>query len=248
MKLLVSIKDANEVEDAILGGADIIDVKDPSTGSLGLPEFAVLKDVVNIVKSYSSKEVSMALGDISGYCKKLSYVAFSASMLNVDYLKLGIALKDIDEIKRIIMSVSEAIDSLSRPKLVVVGYADFRYEGFIEPTVLIDIAIATKVQGVMIDTFRKNGINTFNLLTIDYLRNFVTFAHNQGLLAAIAGGINMEHLPLCAKLGFDVVGVRGAVCVGKRTDRISRERVKLFKELLKSLEISKEKSISTSST
>ena len=35
MKLLVSVSNADEARSAVLGGADIIDAKDPSMGALG---------------------------------------------------------------------------------------------------------------------------------------------------------------------------------------------------------------------
>lgn len=46
MKLLISIKDVDEAEDAVLGGADIIDIKDPTIGSLGLPDLDILNPLL----------------------------------------------------------------------------------------------------------------------------------------------------------------------------------------------------------
>ena len=40
MKLLVSVVSAEEARLALAGGADIIDVKDPSEGALGAPSRA----------------------------------------------------------------------------------------------------------------------------------------------------------------------------------------------------------------
>ncbi|MES1213307.1 MAG: (5-formylfuran-3-yl)methyl phosphate synthase, partial [Singulisphaera sp.] len=44
--LLVSVRDANEARDALLGGADLIDLKEPTRGSLGRVDSAMIGEVV----------------------------------------------------------------------------------------------------------------------------------------------------------------------------------------------------------
>ncbi|MEM0353700.1 MAG: (5-formylfuran-3-yl)methyl phosphate synthase, partial [Archaeoglobaceae archaeon] len=63
MLVLVSPKDLSEALEAIEGGADIIDVKNPSEGSLGANFPWVIRDVANIAKKYR-KEVSATTGDM----------------------------------------------------------------------------------------------------------------------------------------------------------------------------------------
>ena len=46
VRLLVSVVDADEVEAALAGGADIVDVKNPAEGSLGAPVPALLRAVL----------------------------------------------------------------------------------------------------------------------------------------------------------------------------------------------------------
>lgn len=87
----------------------------------------------------------------------------------------------------------------------------------------------------MIDTFRKGGATTFDMLSLDYLKSFVGRARERGLLAAIAGGLKVHHLHLCIKLGFDVVGIRGAACKGGRGGRIDKRQVELLKQTIESL-------------
>uniref|UniRef100_A0A7C2V9F3 (5-formylfuran-3-yl)methyl phosphate synthase n=1 Tax=Ignisphaera aggregans TaxID=334771 RepID=A0A7C2V9F3_9CREN len=229
MRLLVSIKTSEEVRDAIEGGADIIDVKDPSDGSLGLPDLDVVRDVIRIAKSVNGKELSIALGDLGRASKSLKYIAFSVGMLGVDYVKVGLALKDTDEAQLIARSVDDVLRSFSSVKLVLVGYADYRYTGTVEPMKVIDIATRTSAKGVMIDTLKKNGQSTFDLIEPRYFSTFTNTARKLGLFTAIAGSIRLQHLSMCRSLGFDVVGVRGAVCNGGRSGRISRDLVKLFR-------------------
>lgn len=235
LKLLVSVKDVKEVEDAIAGGSDIIDVKDPNDGSLGIPEVHIVKDVVEAVRSKSNKEVSMALGDVTSENKVLKYAAFVGGILGIDYVKVGIATGDPGAAFRIAKGLVEILNSFDRIKLVLVGYADFADLGVLDPLKIVDIATRAGAGGVMVDTLKKGSTSTFDLLPTTYLETFVREARAQGLMAAVAGGIRLHHLPLCVSLGFDIVGVRGSVCIGWRGGRISRELVSLFRAELDKL-------------
>ncbi|MEM1525777.1 MAG: (5-formylfuran-3-yl)methyl phosphate synthase [Ignisphaera sp.] len=238
IKLLISVKSLDEVKDVVEGGADIIDVKDPSNGSLGLPDLSLVKEVIDVVRSLGSKEVSMALGDVDKENKALNYIAFVGGVLNVDYIKVGMAVIDFDVATRIARNIADTVSVFPKLRIVLVGYADYLYTQSIEPLKIVDVAIKTEAEGVMIDTLRKGRWTTFDVLSLEYLRKFAEKAHEASLLAAIAGSIRIEHISLCMKLGFDVVGVRGAVCTGGRSGKISRELVKQFK-----LEIEKYKAL-----
>ncbi|MEM4788332.1 MAG: (5-formylfuran-3-yl)methyl phosphate synthase [Ignisphaera sp.] len=236
IKLLVSVKNIDEVEDAVEGGADIIDVKDPSDGSLGLPDLSIVKGVVDVVKSLGGKEVSIALGDIDRENKALKYIAFVGGVFGIDYVKVGMAVTDFGIAMRIAKEVVDIVRMFPKSKVVLVGYADYQYIKSIEPLKVVDIAVKTGAEGVMIDTLRKNGLSSFDILPLEYMEKFVEKAREANLITAIAGSIRIKHIPLCVKLGFNVIGVRGAVCTGNRSDRISRELVKCLK-----LEIEKHK-------
>jgi len=236
-KLLVSVKNVDEVYEAVEGGADIIDIKDPSDGSLGLPDLEVARDIVKIVKSLNNRSVSIALGDIEKYSKYLKYLAFVGGILGIDYVKIGMAMKSLDEALYTAMGISDVLKSFSGTSVILVGYADFANIESIEPLKIVDIASKVNTKGVMIDTFEKKGLSTFEILPIKYLENFVKKAQDSNLLTAIAGSLKHNHVPLCLKLGFDVIGVRGAVCIGSRNSRISRELVKMFRiEISKALQ------------
>ena len=61
--LLVSVRSADEVAAALEGGADIIDVKEPAKGPLGMAEAEVVAAVVDRVKG--KVPVSAAMGEWS---------------------------------------------------------------------------------------------------------------------------------------------------------------------------------------
>jgi len=52
------------------------------------------------------------------------------------------------------------------------------------------------------------------------------------LLVAVAGGIKKSYMGMLKELGFDVIGVRTAVCMGGRNGRVSKELVKELKKVL----------------
>ena len=60
-KLLVSVRSAGEARSALAGGADLIDVKEPSRGPLGAADPAVIRDVIAAVDG--RVPVSAAFGE-----------------------------------------------------------------------------------------------------------------------------------------------------------------------------------------
>src|SRR5207245_5359662 len=54
---------------------------------------------------------------------------------------------------------------------------------------------------------------------------WIVAAHDAGLFACLAGSLGGSDFAAARALGADLVGVRGAACVGGRSGRISRARV-----------------------
>ncbi len=233
VKLLVSIKHPSEFESAVHGGADIIDVKEPSRGSLGLPDYNVLREVIEKAKKLNmfEIEVSCASGDIKKFKPYLEYIAYTAGSLGVNYFKVGIAMRSLDEARIVGLKLSDVLKSFNT-KLVLVGYADYERAESIEPLRVLDIAKSVEANVAMIDTYVKDGKTTFDFLTRSYLETFVKDAHKSGLVAAIAGSLRKHHVFDAVKLGFDVIGFRGAVCAGGREGTISEELVKELKRAI----------------
>ena len=220
-KLLVSVKDVEEAFEALEGGADIIDVKDVSHGSLGLPRYGVVREVA--LKIGSAREKSVPIGDLERRDSAIGYVAQVIEGLGYDYLKVGLKTNSREEGLDI---VREVMDSISgKVKVVLVGYADYQLHNLLSPMDVIDIAHISGAYGVMIDTLGKNGLSTFDYLSRDYLRDFVTKAKDHGLLVALAGGLKLHHIRDALSLGFDVIGVRTAACEGGRNGHLRRELV-----------------------
>uniref|UniRef100_A0A7C4FER9 (5-formylfuran-3-yl)methyl phosphate synthase n=1 Tax=Thermofilum pendens TaxID=2269 RepID=A0A7C4FER9_THEPE len=236
IKLLISIKYPSELERAVRGGADIVDVKEPSRGSLGLPDYSIVKEVLGKIKrlGIAGVEVSSAGGDVEKVNPYIEYVAYTAASLGVNYFKIGLAARSIEDAREVSLRVSEVLESFNSTRLVLVGYADFSRAGVIEPLKVTEVASDVEADVVMIDTYVKDGRTTFDFLSTNYLENFVKEAHGNSLLAALAGSLKKQHIVDAIKLGFDIVGFRGAVCTGGRDGVISEKLVSELKETIKS--------------
>jgi uncharacterized protein (UPF0264 family) len=238
LKLLVSPADEKEAVEAIAGGADIIDVKNPKEGALGANFPWVIKRIREITPKNIA--VSCTLGDVPNLPGAISLAALGAATTGVDYIKAGLyGLKTKEEAVYLMQSVSKAVrDYNSSIKVVATGYADAKRIGSVNPMLIPDIAHKAEADIAMIDTAVKDGKNLFTFLTINQLRNFVNAAHDHGLEAALAGSLRKEDLPAVYALGADVVGLRGAACThGDRVDgRITRETVQELVEVVRRIE------------
>ena len=77
-----------EASEAIAGGADIIDVKNPQEGALGANFPWVIKQIREIAPK--NIQVSCAIGDVPNLPGSISLAAFGAASLGVDYVKVGL--------------------------------------------------------------------------------------------------------------------------------------------------------------
>ena len=238
MKLLISPTDEKEAEEAIAGGADIIDVKNPKEGSLGASFPWVIKRITEITPA--NIEVSCAIGDALNLPCAVSLAALGAATTGVDYIKVGLyGLKTKEEAVYLMQNVTKAVKGCnSSIKIVATGYADAKRIGSVNPLLVPEIANEAKVDVAMIDTAVKDGKSLFALLTNTQLRNFADTAHTHGLKVALAGSLQKEDLPKVHDLGADIVGLRGAACTNsdRVNGRVTRENVRVLADELRRIE------------
>jgi len=238
LKLLISPMNENEALEAIAGGADIIDVKNPQEGALGANFPWVIKRIREITPKRI--EVSCALGDVPNLPGSISLAALGAASLGVDYIKVGLyGIKTSAEAVFLLQSVNRAAkDCNTKIKVAAVGYADAERIGAISPLVIPEIATKARVDLAMIDTALKDGNSLFNFLTIKQLEKFIHESHKLGLEAALAGSLRKQDLPVVYNLGADVAGLRGAACTNSNrvSGQITRELVQELVETVKQAE------------
>jgi len=238
LKLLISPIDEKEAVEAIAGGSDIIDVKNPKEGALGANFPWVIKRIRQITPK--NIEVSCTLGEVPNLPGAVSLAALGAATTGVNYIKAGLSgLKTPEDSVYLMRNVTKAAKDFNPSiKVVVSGYADASRISTVDPLLIPEIAHKAQADIAMIDTAIKDGKNLFTFLTMSQLRRFVDAAHNYGLRAALAGSLKKKDLPLVHALGADVAGLRGAACtINDRVNgRIIREKVRELVEVVRRTE------------
>jgi uncharacterized protein (UPF0264 family) len=235
LKLLISPKNEIEAVEAVAGGADIIDVKNPMEGPLGANFPWVIKRIRQVIPS--NIEVSCTLGEMPTLPGSMSLAALGAVTTGVDYIKAGLyGVKKLEEGVHLMQNIIKAAkDYNSSIKVVTSGYADANRINTVEPLLVPKIAYEAQADIAMLDTAIKDGKSLFTFLTKPQLQHFVEVAHHFGLKAALAGSLHKEDLPVVYALGADVVGIRGAAC--SQSDRvngqITTEKVRELVQVIK---------------
>jgi uncharacterized protein (UPF0264 family) len=224
-----------EAAEAIAGGADIIDVKNPSEGPLGANFPWVIRQIRELTPE--NLQVSCTIGEAPAIPATVSLAAFGAASLGVDYVKVGLyGTKTLQNAVTLLQTVSRAVkDCNSKIKVVAAGYADFQRAQSLDPLLVPQAAAEAKVDVAMLDTAVKDGKRLFDFLTGEQLLEFVGLVHKNGLDAALAGSLRKQDLPAIHGFGADIAGVRGAACSNSNrvTGHITKERVRELAEIVK---------------
>jgi (5-formylfuran-3-yl)methyl phosphate synthase len=238
LKLLISPKNETEAEEAIAGGADIIDVKNPEEGPLGANFPWIISRIRQVTPA--NIEVSCTLGEAPSLPGSMALAALGAAATGVNYVKAGLyGLKTVDDAVHLMRNVAKAAKEYNpEVKVVISGYADAERISTVDPLLVPKIAHEAQADIAMLDTAVKDGKNLFTFLTKPQLQRFINEAHGYGLKAALAGSLQKGDLVAVYALGADVVGLRGAACIlGDRVNgRITREKVRELAEVVKRAE------------
>jgi len=232
MQLLVSVADGREARAALAGGADVIDAKDPGRGALGAVRPAVLVAIRDAVGS--SRPVSAALGDARDE-RAVAQAARAAAARGVAFVKLGFAGVASEERARRLAAAarhgaSEGAGGGTGAEVVLVAYADWLRAGSLAPERLVAVAVAARAAGMLLDTALKDA-SLFGRVALEAVGAWVRVVHEAGMFACLAGSLGGADLATARALGADLVGVRGAACVGGRTGRVARARVAALRAL-----------------
>jgi len=212
MRLLVSVVDAAEARVAALAGADIIDVKDPSLGALG----EASPQVVRAVRDATPLRlpVSAALGDGPFSPAVAAALAAGAAGSGAVFVKLGLRHTSLAAAAASLRAARASLPADVR--LVVAGFADAQRAGAPAPADLPELAAVVGAQGCLLDTAVKDGRGLFHWLDETELREFVQACREREIFSALAGSLRVEDLARLGPIGPDLIGVRGAACVGDR--------------------------------
>jgi uncharacterized protein (UPF0264 family) len=210
VRLLVSVVSAEEARRALAGGADIVDVKDPSEGALGAPAPLVLSAVVEAVGD--AAPVSVALGDQPGPPNTAALAARGAAACGARFVKVGLrGVRELEDAVALMSAVAGAV----APDVAVIAaaYADAAAldPPALAPALLPALVERTGIAGALLDTFVKDGRGLYGWLSEPALANVIARTRAAGASFAVAGQLRPGEL---RRVDADIVGVRSAVCPG----------------------------------
>ncbi len=219
-QLLVSVRDEEEAEAALRGGADWIDLKEPARGALGYVYPDVAARVVAAVGNRAP--VSAAAGELSDWIGWGP--AFVHAVPGVKLLKLGLAGQKSQDWKDAWLRVQQATSDAGQG-LVPVMYADFNTARAPSPAEILTLLSESIADWVLIDTFDKSAGGLLDVLDRAALVDLLGSIRDRGKRTVVAGRLTVESMALLPLELIDVVGVRGAACKGGRTGVICASRV-----------------------
>jgi uncharacterized protein (UPF0264 family) len=222
--LLVSVRSVEEAEAALAGGADLIDVKEPSRGSLGRADDETIAAIVRAVGG--QRPVSAALGewrDNPAPCsvRGLAYVKWGLG---------GLGPSGTPQLESLLVA-----QRMSNPgcRCVLVAYADWPRANAPRPEAACKLAVRLGAAGLLVDTYQKDGRTLLDWLTEEQLPELCGRCRHEGLQIALAGSLRRKQIATLRTLNPDWLAVRGAACRhGQRDSKIDPNRVRDLAELI----------------
>ncbi len=206
-KLLVSVRSVAEAEAALAGGAALIDVKEPSRGSLGPADETTVAAVIGCVQQ--RRPVSAAMGELGAVAPPLRTRGLS-------YGKWGLAGRGSDVGWRKELAGTAGRLSRTDPscQLVAVAYADWQRAHSPPPAEVCVFAQHQRCGAFLLDTWCKDGSTLLDWLSTAEIGRLCSICRAAGIPVALAGSLRLAHVPLLAPVQPDWFAVRGAVCRG----------------------------------
>lgn len=207
--MLASVRSLDEALIALEGGADLIDLKEPSRGALGALDHAAVRICVQAIGG--RRPVSATIGDLPSMDPQLMAAAVARMAdTGVDYIKIGFFTHPRA------LDCANALSKLAnRARLVAVMFADEPYD-----LTLVDALANADFAGAMLDTANKTGKTLLDWRTANELEEFVARSRNCRLLTGLAGSLRREDIPPLLAIGPDYLGFRGALCRNADRERI----------------------------
>jgi len=230
-QLLVSVRNTAEVEAALAGGADLIDVKEPERGPLGPPDRGVIVEVVAAVAG--RRPVSAALGELlDSFWKEPTIVPHLA------YAKWGLAgfQRHAPLLWRwqLTYATQRLVEANPGCRAVAVAYADWKRAHAPPPREVLALAASLRLGAFLIDTWGKDGSTLIDWLSREEIAELRRHCQAAALPIALAGSLGPKEIRTLLPLCPDWFAVRGAVCKGgKREAVIDEDAVRRLTSLLK---------------
>jgi hypothetical protein len=239
-KLLVSVRNVGEARAAIAGGADVVDVKEPSRGSLGMADSETIGAIVRSVSAATvgNTPVSAALGEAHEWLNAEELPELPAGLT---YCKLGLSgLARDSNWTAAWLAVRDRFEQHSfqeRPEnsfgWIAVAYVDWSQAAGPPPEEVVEAAAGTGCAGVLLDTYHKDGRSLLDWISVDDLSRLSKRIRAGGMVCAVAGGLRREMVGTLTPVAADILAVRTAACEdGRRTGKVTESAVLRFKSAM----------------
>ncbi len=230
-RLLVSVRSPDECRTALRSMADVIDIKEPTRGSLGAADLQTINRIVEAAAG--QRPVSVALGEL---------VDFDADrwigMPEVAYVKLG--LSQCADRPQWTTWWEAAWQQLPQGgRRVAVAYADATLANSPPWSDVLQAAHACHCSILLLDTFDKTAGGLLDWLDLDDLRLVRRATRHYGIELALAGSLTCSQIVQVHAARPDFVAVRTAVCRGTRETSLCGELVTQIGAVLAGLEAQK---------
>ena len=218
--MLASVADAEEARQVARGGADIVDFKDPSRGAIGAVEPATVAE--GVLALDGAARSSATLGDPPYAADALVERARALKRAGVDTLKLALDAASLAALQAPLAELAREIG------LVGMLFADEAPDFDLIPQLA-----ALGFAGAMLDTRRKGAGRLIDYLDVARLGVFCARCRAAGLTSGLAGSLEAPDIPRLLLVAPDILGFRGALCVGRdRLARIDGKAVALVRDLI----------------
>ncbi len=216
-KFLLSVRNKYEAKIALANNVDIIDVKNPSKGSLGKADDKIIQEILDIA---SNKPVTAAMGELiqnepinPELLSRLHYVKYGLSNLKFTW-------------KNQIEKIRTFIESKHRCKVVLVAYADAEHAYAPNPDNIIDHAVREKYSAILLDTWQKCGKTLLDWISLNRITDYINTCHANQIQVALAGSISRKEINLLSKNNPDWFALRSAACANQsRNSKIKEQLV-----------------------
>jgi dihydroneopterin aldolase len=201
IKTLGSIKNIDEAQALSNLSFDIVDIKNVDDGALGYVGDEQIKLISNKI---GNRNLSVTAGNhihpnIIEIENRLSFLCSRG----IKYIKIGIFSMDCLDQHMIFLKKASTYNI----QTVGVIFAD-------KNLCKDDIYNVCKLDydGLMIDTAIKYKNSTLDILSADFITNFIKECRKENKFSGISGSINHDNIEYAMQFKSDFIGFRGALC------------------------------------
>jgi uncharacterized protein (UPF0264 family) len=230
LRLLVSVRNAGEAEAALAGGANWIDLKEPTRGALGAVDAVAAREVAACVAGRAP--VSAAAGELMDWPQARARALLAVN--GVSHLKLGLAGFRGSAWQDQWHAARKEIESAGK-KLAAVIYADDVAASCPDRTEILQVAKSAPGGWILIDTYDKSSGTLVEHLSHLELQAVLASARACDHRTVVAGRLTLDSIRKLPLEYVDMIAVRGAACDGDRTGVVCQERVAELRALIKAI-------------